>query len=160
MLDVDVADQLVDVVLVDARDEAELAQLRDECTANFRAVEVLLDVLTGLLGGRDPVALEEGDLDHLRVALRNLHVDAARGAGVPDLEAIDRACRHPEVLDRDTGGDQPRDYGALDHARSGVRITARDDRFAPIDRRAVGHSEPRRRLGRDIDVDDARDALA
>ena len=135
--------------------EPQLAELVDLRPSHLLAVEVLLDVLAGLLGGEDAVALVEHDLHQLGIARRHLDVHAAAGSGVLDLEAVDRAGRHAQVLDRDAGGDEAGDHRPLDHARGRVRVAARDHPVAAAERGAVGHRHPRGALRRDVDVADA-----
>ena len=104
--------------------------------------------------------LEEADLEHLGVRRTDTHVEAGVVALCPQEVAIDGRRQHPEVGDADPGRAEARDHRALDHPTGGRRVAARDDAAASLERRAERSGEPDRDLGREIDVDDAGDALA
>jgi len=65
----------------------------------------------------------------------------------------------PQVGDVDPGGREAGDHRALDHPVRGGGFAARDDPVAAFERRTERGPEPDRGLGREIDVDEAVDAV-
>ena len=67
--------------------------------------------------------------------------------------------RDAEVGDVDTRGVQPGDHRPLDHPAPGRRVAAGDDPGAAFQRRPERRREPGGGLGRQVDVDEAGDAV-
>ena len=80
----------------------------------------------------DARRLEHLDLDHLRVPAGDAHVDAALGAAVLDLEAVDGAAGDAQVAHHDAGGVEAADDGALDDPRGRVGVAAGASPCAPF----------------------------
>ena len=120
---------------------------------------MLLDLLLQRRAQLQAQLLEEADLDHLRV-----------GRADPDVEAGVVAVRLQEVpadsrrQDAQIGhGDARRvergDHRPLHHPAGAGRLTARDDAGAAVQCGPEGRGQPDDRLRREIDVDEARDAV-
>ena len=70
-----------------------------------------------------------------------------------------RRRRHAQVGDVHAGRGQAGDRGPLDHPARVGRLAACDHAGAPVERRAERGGEPDRDLGRQVDVDEALDAV-
>ncbi len=129
-------------------------------TPELAAVEVLLDLLLELGRQLDARLLVEADRDHLGVDRGEADVEAGRVVVRLQQVPPDRARKHAEVGDADARRVEPGDHRALDHPARGGRLAAGHDPRAPGKRRSQRDRELRHDLGRQVDVDEARDAVA
>ena len=129
-------------------------------TSKLEAREVLLDLLLHRGGQLDARILEEADLDDLRIGVADADMEAGVEALSLQQVPVDGRGQHAQVGDVDTGRVEPGDHRPLDHPAAGRRVAAAHDSVAALERRSQRGGETDRDLGRDVDVDQARHALA
>src|SRR5207244_2389247 len=91
---------------------------------------------------------------------RDAHVDAAGRADAPGVEPAYGERRLRQVGDMDARAHDSAHESSLQHAARAVLVTIHGDRGALRQRGRISGSEPCDELGREVDVDDPRDAEA
>ncbi len=111
----------------------------------------------GLERGRrlDAGRLEDLDLDRLGVGVAHPDVDARGEAHRLQEVAVDGGRHHPQIVDVYPGRGDARRERSLDQAARRLGSAARDDPGAALERGTERHPQPHRRLGRQVDVDEA-----
>ena len=145
------------VVLERAGREHDVADVAGERAAEVLALEQPLDLALPRFVDVATLVVEDADLHAVRVPRREPHGDATVGHRVPHLEPGQRDRGQLDVLDVHPGQVQPADDRALQRSGHAARVAARRDHRALLERRAVGHRQPGRDLGRDVDVGEPRD---
>ena len=156
---VEVGEQVARVALARARRIGDRADVAERDAAELLAREVLLDLLLHRGRERDARALEEADLHRLRIGRRR--ADVERGVVALRLQQVlaDRRRQRAQVGDVHAGRVEAGDERALDHPVGGRALAARDDARAALQRGAERGAEAQRDLGREVDVDEADDAV-
>src|SRR2546430_1107632 len=106
------------------------------------------------------LAIEELHIAPAHVERRDTHVDAARRAEAPGVEPSDRKRRLRQVGDVNARADDAAHQPALQHSARAVLVAIHRDRCTLLEGRRVGRSKAGHELGRQVDIDDARDAEA
>ena len=159
-LDVERPQKVVRVGLRRPRGRRDLCHLVVRGAAELLPLEVLLDLLEELGRRLDPRRLEELDLHDLGIGGARTHVHARTEALALQEVAVDRGGHDVEVGDLDAGGRDPGDHRALQQPARGGAVAARHHPDAALEGRPERDSDAKRRLRRQVDVDEARDRVA
>ena len=158
--DVERGQEILGIGLRRPRRVPELAHAVGGGAAELLAAHVFLDLLQERARGLDPGRLEDLDLHRLRVGRALPHVET----GVESLRLQEvsrhRSRHYPQVGHVHAARAHTRDHRAADELAGGRRLAARHDPGAALQRGAEPEPDSERGLGRQVDVDEARDAVA